>query len=205
MTATNQRGIREMKRLFDIIRSIKGSGLTLAEVERINAQLEASDAPDPQSTEDWEELAVPLIKQFEGFAKDIGGGQVKAYPDPGTGGAPWTIGWGSTGPDIGPSTVWTRAKAEERFRAHIREFSDQVRKHLDGARATEAQFAAMVSLAYNIGHGAFGNSTLLKRHKAGNYDAAAREFLRWNRAGGRVMPGLARRREAEAGLYRASS
>ena len=194
-----------MKRLFDIIRSIKGSGLTQAEVDRINAALRETDAPDPTAASDWKKIAIPLIQKFEGFAKDIGGGKVKAYPDPGTGGKPWTIGWGSTGPDIGPSTVWTHEQAQERFESHLEHFAGGVEDALGSSPTTAGQLAAMVSLAYNIGLGAFRGSTLLKRHKAGQYDAAAREFLRWNRAGGRVMAGLTRRREAEAGIYRSAS
>jgi lysozyme len=59
----------------------------------------------------------------------------------------------------------------------------------------------MVSLAYNIGSGAFGQSTLLKKHIAGDYAGAAREFAKWNKAAGQVLAGLTKRRAAEAALY----
>ena len=59
----------------------------------------------------------------------------------------------------------------------------------------------MTALAYNIGLGNFAGSTVLKRHKLGNYLGASRAFSMWNRGGGRVLPGLTRRREAEAKLY----
>lgn len=149
----------------------------------------------------WEDLAAPLIQQFEGYAKDLGDGRVQAYPDPASGGDPWTIGFGSTGPDIRKGTIWTRAQADQRFREHLGEFGRGVRVALDGAQTTAAQMAAMVSLAYNVGLTAFRNSTLLKKHRSGDYAGACAEFSRWNRAGGRVMAGLTRRRAAEAELY----
>lgn len=142
-----------------------------------------------------------LIKEFEGFARDIGGGRVHAYPDPGTGGKPWTIGWGSTGPDIGPDTVWTVDQCAARFTEHLRHFSASVAKLLEGAPTSQGEFDAMVSLAYNIGTGNFSGSTLLKKHRAGDHAGAALEFAKWNKAAGRVLPGLVRRRAAEAALY----
>ena len=65
------------------------------------------------------------------------------------------------------------------------------------------QFDALVSFHYNTG--AIGRATLTKLHRAGDYGGAARQFARWNRAGGRVMVGLTRRRAAEAALYRRGS
>jgi lysozyme len=59
----------------------------------------------------------------------------------------------------------------------------------------------MVSLAYNIGMAAFGRSSVLHRHNAGAHDKAADAFLLWNKAGGKVLPGLVRRRNAERALY----
>jgi GH24 family phage-related lysozyme (muramidase) len=59
----------------------------------------------------------------------------------------------------------------------------------------------MVSLAYNIGLGNYATSTVLKRHKAGQYAGAANAFLLWNKAGGKVLPGLVLRREDERSLY----
>ena len=70
-------------------------------------------------------------------------------------------------------------------------------------RADVLQFDALTSFHFNTG--ALGRSTLLKRHLAGETAAAAREFSRWNRAGGRVLKGLVRRRNAEARLYRSAA
>lgn len=152
---------------------------------------------------------IALIKRFEGLARVLPDGRIAAYPDPGTGGEPWTIGWGSTGKDpfnggrIGPKTIWTREQADMAFERHIAQFEREVRDLLGDAPTTQGQFDALVSFHYNTG--ALGRSTLLRRHKAGDYDAAAREFARWNRAGGKVLQGLVRRRAAEAALYRRGS
>ena len=71
---------------------------------------------------------------------------------------------------------------------------------LGNAQTTQAQFDALVSFHYNTG--AIARSTLLRLHRAGKYGEAAAEFARWNRAGGRILKGLVRRRKAEAALYR---
>jgi GH24 family phage-related lysozyme (muramidase) len=142
-----------------------------------------------------------LIKRWEGYAKDLGDGRVQSYPDPATGGAPWTIGWGTTGPDVTRGTVWAKEKAQERFVEHIGQFVAGVTRALDGAPTTQNQFDAMVSLAYNVGLGNFGSSTLLKKHKAKDYIGAQAQFAVWNKAAGRVMKGLTDRRADEAKLY----
>lgn len=144
---------------------------------------------------------VKLIQQFEGCAKKRPDGKFAAYPDPGTGGDPWTIGWGSTGPDIKPGTVWTQQQCDDRFNAHLQEFAQGVASAIGSAATTQQQFDAMVSFAYNVGLGNLKSSTLLKLHKAGNYKGAAAEFAKWNKAAGKVLPGLTRRRAAEAALY----
>lgn len=142
-----------------------------------------------------------LIQEFEGCAKKQPDGSFAAYPDPGTGGDPWTIGWGSTGPDIKKGTVWTQKQCDDRFASHLDEFAQKVSKLLGSTPTTQSQFDAMVSFAYNVGVGNLSSSTLLKKHKAGDYKGAAAEFARWNKAAGKVLPGLTRRRTAEAALY----
>jgi lysozyme len=142
-----------------------------------------------------------MIAKWEGMEKKLPDGRFKAYPDPGTGGDPWTIGVGTTGPDVKPGTIWTREQCLERFRADLDKFAKGVAKALDGAPTTQSQFDAMVSLAYNIGLGAFGKSTLLKRHKAGDHGGAAAQFSKWVNAGGKPMQGLRNRRWDETRLY----
>ncbi|MEA1617510.1 lysozyme [Erythrobacter sp. T5W1-R] len=148
---------------------------------------------------------IALIKRFEGCARIRADGLIEAYPDPGSGGEPWTIGWGATGADhghggrIGPDTVWTQAQCDERLARDLRRYASEVAQALKGAPATQGQFDALVSFHYNTG--AIARATLTKKHIARDYAGAAAEFARWNKAGGRVLRGLTRRRAAEAALY----
>jgi lysozyme len=144
---------------------------------------------------------VKLIQEFEGCAKKRADGSFEAYPDPGSGGDPWTIGWGSTGPGIQKGTIWSQQQCDDRFQEHLCEFAAKVEAALGGAPTTQCQFDAMVSFAYNVGPGNLLSSTLLRKHKAGDFAGAAAEFARWNKAAGRILPGLTRRRAAEAALY----
>ena len=144
---------------------------------------------------------VSLIQQFEGCAKKQSDGSFIAYPDPGTGGDPWTIGWGSTGADIRKGVVWTQQQCDDRFSEHLASFAAGVSNAIGSAATTQNQFDAMTSFAYNVGVANLQSSTLLRKHKAGDYKGAAAEFSRWNKAAGTVLPGLTRRRAAEAALY----
>jgi lysozyme len=139
------------------------------------------------------DAGVRLVQEFEGC-------KLEAYPDPGTGGEPFTIGWGSTGPDIGPGTVWTQEEADARFLDDLTKFGDGVDR-LVRVPLTDNQFAALVSFAYNVGLGALAGSTLLRKLNAGDYEGAADQFPRWSKGGGRVLPGLVRRRAAERDLF----
>jgi GH24 family phage-related lysozyme (muramidase) len=143
-----------------------------------------------------------LIQKYEGCAKKRPDGSFEAYPDPGSGGDPWTIGWGSTGADIRKGVVWSQQQCDERFQEHLDEFAAGVSKAIGNARTTQSQFDAMVSFAYNVGLGNLSSSTLLRKHKAGDYAGAALEFARWNKAAGKVLAGLTKRRAAEAALYK---
>ncbi len=145
---------------------------------------------------------IALIKRFEGCAKRRGDGSFEAYPDPGTGGDPWTIGWGATGPGIGPGTIWTQAQCDARLEADLMRFAAGVDRALGPAPTSQAQFDALVSFHYNTG--AIARATLTRLHRAGEFESAAREFSRWTRAGGHVLAGLVRRRAAEAALYASS-
>ena len=143
---------------------------------------------------------IALIKRFEGCARRRKDGRYDAYPDPGTGGDPWTIGWGATGAGIRKGTVWTQDQCDARLEQDLARHAAEVSRALGGAATTQAQFDALVSFHYNTG--AIARATLTRLHRQGDHAGAAREFARWVRAGGRVMPGLVRRREAEAALYR---
>ena len=149
---------------------------------------------------------IALIKRFEGCARLRTDGLVEAYPDPGSGGEPWTIGWGATGADhfnggkIGPGTVWTQKQCDDRLERDLVRYSTDVATALGDAPTTQNQFDALVSFHYNTG--AIGRATLTRCHKSGRYGDASREFARWNKAAGRVLKGLVRRRTAEAMLYK---
>ncbi|MEC8035371.1 MAG: lysozyme [Pseudomonadota bacterium] len=109
------------------------------------------------------------------------------------------MGVGHTGPDVRPGLTITRERSQEILAADLLRFERAVNRM--GGRMTQGQFDAMVSFAFNVGEGALKSSTLLKKHLADDYAGAARELARWNKAGGRVLPGLVKRRAAEAALY----
>ena len=144
-----------------------------------------------------------LIKPFEGLARLLPDGNVTSYPDPGTKGHPWTIGWGATGPDIQPGTIWTMAQCEDALDHHIEYFYVGLCKLSPTfPSASPRRIAATVSWAYNCGLGNYRVSTFKRRVDAGDWDGAATECVKWNRANGRILPGLTRRRAAEAALMR---
>lgn len=155
-------------------------------------------------------LARALMHHFEAC-------KLRAYADPGTGAAPWTIGRGMTyypdGRKVKPGDLITSAQADAMFDEILaRDFAGPVSAAIGSAATTPAQFGAMVSLAYNIGMGpkvwvpgmrkGFRQSEVLKLHRAGQFAGAAAAFGSWTRAAGAVMAGLVRRRAAEAALYR---
>ncbi|HEC5316036.1 TPA: lysozyme [Citrobacter freundii] len=140
---------------------------------------------------------IALIKGFEGC-------RLTAYPDPGTGGAPWTIGYGWTHPIDGkpvkPGMTIDQETADRLLKTGQVSYENDVLK-LVRVKLTKGQFDALVSFAYNVGSRALSTSTLLKKLNAGDIKGAADEFLRWNKAGGKVLNGLTRRREAERALF----
>ena len=144
-----------------------------------------------------------LCKPFEGYARRLPDGSCKAYPDPGTGGSPWTIGWGSTGPEVTPETIWTQQQAEDSLDKHLLYFCTGVLR-LSPKLVAEPprRLAAIISFAYNCGLGNYRISTLKKRVDAQDWAGACEEIVKWNKAAGRVLRGLTRRREAEAALLR---
>ncbi|MEO1067658.1 MAG: lysozyme [Cyanobacteria bacterium J06638_6] len=135
-----------------------------------------------------------LIKEFEGL-------RTTAYRDPV---GIWTIGYGHTSM-AGPPPVYegmtiTAAEAEAILQQDLDVFEQGVSDALT-ITTNENQFSAMVSFSFNVGLGAYRNSTLLRKHNAGDFAGAANEFLRWIYADGQILPGLVRRREAERSLY----
>ena len=133
-----------------------------------------------------------LIKEFEGC-------KLEAYPDPGTGAEPITIGVGHTG-GITLGTVITQEQADEYLVSDVSHAANAVNQMVSG-KITQNQFDALVSFAFNLGTGNLRNSTLLKKLNSGDIQGAADQFLVWNKAAGHVMAGLTRRREAERILF----
>jgi len=140
----------------------------------------------------WQQVAWKLITDWEKC-------KLHAYPDPATGGKPWTIGWGATGMDIGPNTVWTQAQADADLQKRIDKLGESIDGY--GVPLTCSQKGALVSLAYNIGIGNLGTSTLLKCLRRGDIAGASSQFLVWNKAAGKVMQGLVNRRKAEKAIF----
>lgn len=138
-------------------------------------------------------LAVAIVKKWEGI-------ELRAYPDPATGGAPFTIGYGATGPDIKPGTVWTQEQAEHDLAERLKLLKAHICALLTKP-ATDQQIAAMISLAYNVGASAFAGSTLLRKFNEGLQERAAEEFGRWVKANGKPMQGLVNRRADERRLF----
>ncbi len=212
-TSPQSPSVRPLNRkpIFAAIRAVLRRGLRQREVERIDGAIDK--ALDPHSSQTQlpspplraiSPAGIALIKRFEGCARLRTDELVEAYPDPGTGGAPWTIGWGATGsgPDgarIGPGTVWTQEQCDQRLAEDLIRYSDDVARAIGNTPTTQAQFDAMVSFHYNTG--AINRATLTRKHTAADFAAAASEFHRWNMAGGRTLKGLTRRRAEEARLY----
>ena len=140
---------------------------------------------------------IALIKTFEGL-------RLKAYPDPATGGEPWTIGYGTTSSaGVGKITrgmVISEAQAESMLVRSLAAYEKGVLQALKNP-PTQNQFDALVSLAYNIGVTNVSRSSVVKYLNAGEVEKAGGAFLLWNKAAGRVMPGLTRRRAAERDLF----
>ena len=138
---------------------------------------------------------IDLIKEFEGL-------KLEAYKCPA---GVWTIGYGTTsraGVGIKPEAgmVITEAEAEWYLEQAVAKFAAGVEAVIT-APVDENEFAAMVSLAYNIGMTGFRKSSALRHFNAGDKAKAAAAIKLWNKAGGKVLAGLVRRREAEVALF----
>lgn len=140
------------------------------------------------------EKGIALIKQFEGC-------KLTAYQDSV---GVWTIGYGWTqlvdGKPIRAGMTIKQETAERLLKTGLVSYESDVSR-LVKVGMTQGQFDALVSFTYNLGARSLSTSTLLRKLNAGDYAGAADEFLRWNKAGGKVLNGLTRRREAERALF----
>lgn len=135
------------------------------------------------------EVGLELIRKYEGC-------KLAAYPDPGSGGAPWTIGYGHTGNDVYPGLQITQDQADEFLRRDIIWVEKCINNSVK-VELTQNQFDALCSFVYNLGCAALGKSTLLNKLNAGDDQGAAKEFGKWVKASGRILAGLVARRQAE--------
>jgi GH24 family phage-related lysozyme (muramidase) len=135
-----------------------------------------------------------LLKTFEGC-------ELAAYQD--TVGV-WTIGYGWTQPvngkPVGKGTTITQETADSLLRSGVIQYEKGITR-LVSVGINQNQFDALVDFAYNLGVKALEGSTLLKKLNAGDYTGAADEFPKWNKAGGKVLNGLVKRRAAERSLF----
>jgi len=132
---------------------------------------------------------IALIQQFEGFRSN-------AYRDPV---GIWTIGYGFI-KGVREGDVITKEQAVTRLKRELTEYEAAVFSATHG-KTTQSEFDALVCFAFNIGVEGMRKSSVIKAHNRCDKQAAARAFGLWNKAGGKVFPGLTRRRAAESALY----
>lgn len=132
------------------------------------------------------------IKEYEGL-------RLQAYRCPA---GVLTIGYGHTGPDVKAGMTITREEADRLFDRDLDMLERQVAAVAGTVNLRQCQWDALVSFAYNVGIGNLSSSTLLRKVKSNPDNPAIRgEFKKWNKAGGKVLPGLVKRRDWEAQLY----
>lgn len=140
------------------------------------------------------QAGIEMIKSFEGL-------KLHSYQD---GGGVWTIGYGHTGPNVVKGLEWFVSTADMMLRVDIARFEEFLIKWLADYKVTlnDNEFSALIAFIFNIGCGAFNKSTMAKLiyNKSPKADIA-KQFIRWNKDNGKVVPGLTRRREAEAVLF----
>ncbi len=181
----------DRKPFFDAARVLAGGKLTQKQVDDLNKVVDGLSSIHGMTTS---RVGINLITSYEDE-------KLIAYDD---GVGVWTIGIGTTvypnGAKVKKGDKCTEEQALEYLQHDLKSFektvSDSVKVPL-----SQNQFDALVSLSYNIGSGAFKNSTLLKKLNAKDYAGAADQFPRWNKGGGKVLKGLVRRRDAERSLF----
>jgi lysozyme len=137
------------------------------------------------------EQLISAIKRFEGC-------RLRAYKCPA---GVWTIGYGET-LGVKEGDVWTQEQADARLKQRVFGFMQGVVKRCPKLLLEPLErWIACTDLAYNIGTGAFGASSVCRHTTRGEFDAAARAFLLWNKAGGRVLKGLTVRRQWDKSTF----
>ena len=132
---------------------------------------------------------VDLIKHFESC-------KLTAYQDSV---GIWTIGWGHTG-SVKKGDIWTQGEADNILLNDLDKFEVYVNQYVK-VPLTQNQFDALVSWTFNLGPGNLKSSTMLTKLNEKKYDEVPSQLKRWNKAGGKVLRGLERRRNAEAAMF----
>jgi lysozyme len=140
----------------------------------------------------FSDAGLALLKRFEGC-------KLEAYPDPATGGAPWTIGYGSTR-DVVPGMMVTQAEADARLVRDIADTDASVRAALPTSIAlTDNQFSAFVCFAFNVK--SWRTRPIFAHLARSDFAGALDHWLLYDKANGKEMDGLLSRREAERALF----
>jgi lysozyme len=142
----------------------------------------------------YSSTGLALTEQFEGL-------RLTAYQDSV---GVWTIGYGHTGSDVRPGLTITQEQASALLQQDVAGAVAAVNR-LVTVTLTQNQFDALVDFTFNEGQGNLASSTLLRELNAGNTAGAAAQFLVWVYAGGVQLPGLVKRRQAEAALFQSES
>lgn len=137
-------------------------------------------------------MSKEIAKRHEGL-------RLKAYPDPASGGDPWTIGYGHT-KGVKPGATCTQEMADQWFEEDWAEARQGVESAVT-VPLSDKQRDALTSFVFNVGAGAFRKSTLLRLLNAGDYFGAANQLTRWTKAAGKTMPGLVKRRGEERAWF----
>ncbi len=135
------------------------------------------------------EYGLNLIKHFEGL-------ELEAYQ---CAAGVWTIGYGHT-KDVQPGDQWSESHADHMLEVEMEEYENYVNTAVT-VPLSQNQFDALVSWVYNLGNGNLTSSTMLKVLNSGDYAGVPAQIKRWNKAGGKVLEGLTRRRQAEADMF----
>ncbi len=138
----------------------------------------------------YSDKGLALTKSFEGL-------RLEAYQDSA---GVWTVGYGHTGPGVAEGMTINDAEAETMLLADLQDAVRCVNRKVTAA-ISQGQFDAMVDFCFNAGRGNFLQSTLRRKVNTGDFAGAAAQFGLWVHAGGEVVPGLVRRRQAEAEMF----
>ena len=176
--------------IFSNFRKLAGGSLSQVQVDQINYLV----AGFQKVVKTVSTTGINLICSFEGL-------KLKAYDD---GVGVWTIGFGTTiypnGIKVRKGDTYTEAQAKAYMAHDLKKFESTVNSAVT-VPINQKQFDALVSLTYNIGTGAFKESTLLIKLNLSDYKATATQFAVWNKGGGKVMQGLVNRRAVERKLF----